>query len=184
MILPSNIGAFVPTTNIWDISQVYNVDVNSPQFKELIVRLYQNISNISTALNIKDSGYYTLNEFVNGQLLFPNPLLSSSTTPTAAFRQIFRIAVNFGALPNTAAKSVAHGLTPQAQAGSYPTNPYPGWTFTRIYATASDTVGLNYLPIPSAQANLTVNATNVTITTTANLSSYTFCYVFLEYVKF
>jgi hypothetical protein len=33
-------GIFVPTTNVWDVSQIYEIDVTSPQFKELLVRLY------------------------------------------------------------------------------------------------------------------------------------------------
>lgn len=173
MIQPSNIGAFVATTNIWDVSQLYAVDVNSPEFKELLVRLYQNISNISTILNIKDSGMYSLGEFVNGQLYFPNPSYNSSTTQAPEYRQVFRLVVNFGTLPNSGTKSVAHGLVPAA-----------GWSFTQIYATASDTTGLNYLPIPSLQANLTVDATNVNITTTANLTNYNICYVVLNYLKF
>lgn len=173
MIPAANSGLFVPTTNNWDLSKIQQVDVNSPEFKTLLVRLYQNVNLICVALNIKDSGYYTLNEFVNGQLYFPNPAYNSSTASAASFRQVFRLVVNFGALPNTGVKSVPHGLTPNA-----------AWNFTRIYATASDTTGFNYLPIPSAQADLTVDAVNVNITTTANLTNYNICYVVLEYFKF
>ncbi len=172
MIQPSNNGAFVPNTYVWDVAQIQSVDVNSREFKELLVRLYQNIGSIATALNIKDSAYYSLGEFVNGQLFFPSPALSSETQSVARFRQVTRLVINFGALPNTGTKSVAHGLTPNSS-----------WTFTRIYATASDTTGLTYIPIPSLRANLTVDATNVNITTTANLTNYNVCYVILEYLK-
>jgi hypothetical protein len=173
MLQPVNDGVYLPTTYIWDVARLQSIDVNSPEFKELLVRMYQYISDMAIAINLKDTGYYYLGEFVNSQLYFPNPAQSSSTTPTAEYRQVFRLVVNFGALPNTGAKSVAHGLIPNS-----------AWTFTRIYATASDTTGLNYLPIPSTQANLTVSSTNVTITTTANLTNYNVCYVVLEYMKF
>jgi hypothetical protein len=163
MIDGSNLGAFVNQTQVWD----------SKDPAELLVRLYQQLNTIALVLNIKDSGYYALGEFVNGQLYFPNPAYNSQTVAQAEYRQVFRLVVNFGALPNTGAKSVAHGLSPNS-----------GWMFTRIYACASDTTGLNYLPIPSTQANLTVNSTNVTITTTANLSNYNLCVVVLEYIKF
>lgn len=172
MLQSYNNGLFVPTSYVWDISQLQSMDVTDPQFKELLVRLYQNIANIATALNLKDSAYYYLGEFVNGQLYFPNPTLTSQTSSTARYRQVTRLVVNFGALPNTGVKSVAHGLTPTSS-----------WTFTRIYATASDTTGLTYIPIPSFQANLSVDATNVNITTTANLTNYNQCYVVLEYLK-
>jgi len=170
MIQPSNNGAFVPTSFAWEISQIHQLDLQSDEFKDLIVRLYQNISLMATVINVKDSAYYSLGEFVNSQQFFPNPALTSATPNQARFRQVTRLVVNFGALPNTGLKSVAHGLTPTAN-----------WTFTRIYATASDTVGFNYIPIPSLQATISVDATNVNITT--NLTSYTVCYVILEYLK-
>jgi len=172
MLQAYNNGAFVPTSYVWEVQSAQSVDVNSPEFKELLVRLYQNIANIATALNLKDTGYYYLGEFVNGQLYFPNPALNSQTASTARYRQVTRLTVDFGALPNTGVKSVPHGLTPNA-----------AWTFTRIYATASDTTGLTYIPIPSFQADLSVDAVNVNITTTANLTNYNVCYVVLEYLK-
>src|ERR1700674_5791632 len=91
-------GAFVPTTNIWDVGQLQDVDINSPEFKELLIRLYQNLNLMALVINVKDTGYYVTNELVNGQLFFPNPNLNSTTTSTPAFRQAFRILVNFGPL--------------------------------------------------------------------------------------
>ena len=38
-----NSGSYIGTTQVWDVSQIYDIEVNSPEFKELIVRLYQNI---------------------------------------------------------------------------------------------------------------------------------------------
>lgn len=172
MLQPYNNGCFVPTTYAWEISQIQSLNPESAEFKELLVRLFQNIANIAVALNLKDTGQYYLGEYVNGQQYFPNPTLSSQTSSTARNRQVTRLVVDFGSLPNTALKSVAHGLTPNA-----------AWTFTRIYATASDTTGLTYIPIPSLQANLSVDAVNVNITTTANLTNYNVCYVVLEYLK-
>jgi hypothetical protein len=169
----SNIGLFVPTTYIFDVTQLQSVDVNKPEFKELLVRLYQNINSICTALNLKDSGYYVQTEFMNSQLLFPNP----SSQPNE-YRQIFRTVVNFGALPNATSKSVAHNIDITS-----------AYTFTRIYAAASNTTSLTYIPLPyvstttSNNIELDVNATNVTITTAANYSAYNVCYVICEYVK-
>jgi len=58
MANPQQVGSFVPTTNVWDPSEIYSVDVTSPRFKELLVRLYQNVNLIAVVLNTKDSGYY------------------------------------------------------------------------------------------------------------------------------
>lgn len=176
----TNPGAFVPTTNIWDVSRLYEVEVGSPEFKELLVRLYQNVNNIALSLNIKDTGYYVQNEFVNGQAYFPNPALSSTTATQPTYRQVFRAVVNFGALPNAGAKSVAHGIPVTASVTTF--------SFTRIYATATDQTARSFIPIPyvslaAANIEISVDATNVTITTQSNRSSYTLCYVVLEYIK-
>ncbi len=173
----TNVGLFVPTTNIWDVSELYQIDVKSPEFIELLVRLYQNLNRMSTALNLKDSGYYDILQFVNGQLFFPNPANNSSTQANPAFRQVLRMVVNFGALPNTGTKSVAHTI-PITKA----------YTFTRIYGAASDTTGLNYIPLPYASPvlvnniELRVDATNVTIITGSNRSNFNITYVILEYI--
>lgn len=178
MATPESYGAFVPTTNIWDVAgQIMAVDVNSPEFKELLIRLYQNINNIAISLNIRDAGYYDTSEFVNGQLFFPDPSLSSSSTTNPAFRQVTRKVINFGALPNAGTKTVAHGIPVTTE-----------YTFTRIYGCASDTTGLTYIPLPYASpvlANnieLSVNATNVVVTTGSNRTNYNIAYIILEYL--
>lgn len=178
MANPNSYGAFVPTTNVWDVAELYQVDVKSPEFKELLVRLYQNINNIAISLNLRDAGYYNTSEFVNGQLFFPNPLLDSTTTSAPTFRQVIRKVINFGFLPNTALKSVAHGI---------PIN--NDYTFTRIYGAASDTVGHTYIPLPYASpvlANnieLYVDAVNVNIVTGSDRTNFDVCYVILEYIR-
>lgn len=174
----ANPGLFVPTTNIWDVGQIYSTDVNSQEFKELLVRLYQNINNIALALNLKDTGYYTIQEFLNGQVFFPNPSLSSTTAQTPTYRQVFRTTVNFGTLPNAGATSVAHNIDITS-----------GYSFTRIYGAATNTARTSFLPLPFASTTLNqtiqleVDATNVTITTGIDRTAYTVCYVVLEYIK-
>jgi len=173
-----NFGAFVPTTDVYDAELIYELPINSKEFKEFLVRLRQSTNNIALVLNIKDSGYYVLEEFLNGQAFFPNPALNSTTATTPQLRQVFRITVNFGALPNAGAKVIAHGI-----------NVIAGYSFTRIYATATDPNALTFLPIPYAALVLNqniqtdVDATNITITTGTDRTNYTICYVVLEYIK-
>lgn len=170
-------GAFIQTTQVWDVAQLQDVDVKSPEFKELLVRLYQQINNIANVLNIKDTGQYQLTEFVNGQLLFSNPALTSSTPQIAEDRQVWRKVINFGALPNTGTKAVAHGITCTVMT-----------SFTRIYGCATDTAG-NYIPLPYAsptaanEIELKVDGTNVTIITGSNRTNFTITYIILEYVQ-
>lgn len=175
----TNPGLYVDTTQIWDMAQqIQQVEVTSPEFKDLLVRLYQNINTISIVLNAKDSAIYDEEEFVNGQSFPPLPTTPGNTPQPS--RQVFRKIVEFGALPNTATKSVAHGITITS-----------GFNFTRIYATASDKsgAGTSYIPIPYASntlANnieLNVDATNVNITTGIDRTAYTDTWVILEYLK-
>lgn len=175
----TNVGSFVRTTDVWDVNEIYSTEVTSPEFKELLVRLYQNLNNMAVSLNTRDAGFYSNQEFVNGQKWFPNPANNSSTETVATQRQVFRMVVNFGALPNTGTTPVVHGITVT-----------PATTFTRIYGAASKpTTAFSYIPIPYASSTaannieLSVDATNVTITTGSNRSAYTICYVVLEYLK-
>lgn len=171
--LVANTGLFVPSTAVWDVQNILSTDVNSPEFKELLVRLYQNINVITLALNLKDSALYYLQEFNNGQTFF-NP---TSTDPNFQ-RSVFRMVVNFGALPNTGTRSVAHNI---AFTDDY--------QLTRMYAAATDPTDLLYIPIPYASPtstnNIELNAddTNVNITTGSNRSNFTLCIVVLEYTK-
>lgn len=180
----SNFGAFVPTTNIWDVSRVQSVEINSAEFRELLVRLYQNINNISLILNLKDTGYYVLSEFINGQLMFPNPSLNSTTAQAPSYRQVFRKVVNFGTLPNNTTISVAHGL----EISIVP--PVTTYSFTRIYGAASTTDQTSFIPLPYASSvdiphniEVSVDNTNVNITTGSDYSAYTITYIVLEYIK-
>ncbi len=178
-----NTGSFVATTNIWDVQRIQEVDVKSEEFKELLVRLYQNINNICLALNIKDVGYYSTTEFLNGQLFFPVQTVTDLTEKSQTYRQVFRTVVDFGALPNAGSKSVAHNI---AINPAEPTT----YSFTRIYAAASNGIAQNsFIPIPFASPvlneniKLEVTDTVVTITTGIDRTSYTTCYVILEYIK-
>lgn len=171
-------GTYVNSTINFDVSQLHSVDVTKPEFKELLVRLYQNVNNIISALNKKDSGFYMLTENVCSQLFFSDPALSSTTQEYPINRQVFRKVINFGQLPNTATKTVAHGITFNNQ-----------YKLTRIYGAASATVGLNYIPLPYASPVLVNNielradANNVYVTTGNNRTNFDECYIVIEYIK-
>lgn len=167
----------VPTTDVWDVTPIYELELDD-KFEDLLVRLYQNLNNISLSINARDAGYYDTREFLNSQVFFPNPTLNSATLTSPTYRSVFRKVINFGALPNAGAKSVAHGITCTAAT-----------SFTRIYGCATDPVALAYIPLPYASPvlanniSIDVNATNVTITTGSNRTAFTICYVILEYLQ-
>jgi len=172
-----NAGAFLPTTNVWDPIELEDVDLsNKEELKELLAKLYRNINNIALSVNIRDAGLYPRSEFISGQLFFPDPSLSSSSAKTPEQRQVFRKVINFGTLPNSSSKSIAHEITITS-----------GFTFTRIYGAASDSSAPQFIPIPYASAATTielfVDGTNVTVTTTSNRTSFTSTYIVIEYIK-
>jgi len=180
MANPQQVGAFVPTTNIWDVQSLYNASLTDENvLRELLVRLYQNINNISLVLNIKDSGYYDTKEFVNGQLYYPNPNSTSISPVGIRYRQVFRKVIDFGSLPNAGITSVPHGISITGQT-----------TFTRIYGTANDLTNMSYIPLPytsnvaNSNIELYVDAINVNIATGVNYSTYTTTYIVLEYLQF
>lgn len=175
----SQYGSFVETNFNWEIQQIQQMDMNSPEFKELLVRLYQNIGKMALVLNIKDTGQYPTQEFVTGKQFFPNPANNSSTQANPALRQVLRKVINYTtALPSTGTATIPHNIVCTKLT-----------TFTSIKATASDMTGLNYIPIPYASptaANnieLKVDATNVYIITGSNRSNFTQTYIELEYMQ-
>lgn len=171
-------NALIPTTDVYDVEAIYSLDIQSQDFKEFLVRLRQSTNNIAIAVNYRDAGLYVEELFICGQQYFANKTLSSGTRQTPTYRSVYRKVVDFGALPNAAAKIVAHDIT----------NIDAQVTFTRIYATATDPVAFNYIPIPIAFVggniiDLQVDAVNVTITTNFNATNFTRCFVVLEFIK-
>lgn len=167
-------GLFLQKTPLFDVGDLNN----EAQGKQLIVNLSRDFNDAISAINLKDTGYYVLETFCCGQVFFANPNLTATTPQTRLNRQVFRKVINFGPLPNAGMTSVPHGLVPTAL-----------WSFTRIYATASDPIGLNYIPIPYASpvlANnieINVDAVNVNIITGSNRTAFTICYVILEWLE-
>ena len=168
----NNIGLFLGTTNIWEISRIQDVDFNSEEGRLLLVRLYQNIADILNALSAKDTGYYVLQQFVNGQQFFSiDPANPNNLRPD------YRLTLNLGPI-SAGVNTFAHNIS----------NITSAWTFTRIYGTATDSVGLNFYPIGTGGATagiitINVNATNVVITNNTGVS-FTRCIVVLEFLKY
>ena len=177
-----NPGAFIASTNVWNASEIQNNDSLPPEIKSLFVSLYQNLNNMAILINLKDTGYYTLQEFLPSQSFFPNPALDSTTAQSPTIRQTFRTVINFGALPNAGSKSVAHHIQIST---TLPTN----YSFTRIYGASSNPDQTSFIPLPYASPtsnkniSIEITNTNVVITTGIDYSAYTTTYIICEYIK-
>lgn len=174
----TNYGISLPTTWVMDVQELQDTEFGSEQFKKLLERLYQNLNRMCEAIAAKENGYYAQNQYVTGQQYFPNPATLITAQSTVNYRQSFRVAVNFGALPNTGTKSVAHNI---------PFN--LAYTLTDIWGAATDPVSLDYIPLPYSSASGTTNielyadGTNVNVITASDRSAFTTCIIVVEFLK-
>lgn len=169
----TSIGSFLRTTRTFSVSEIESLEVNSPEFKRFLVLLSEALNEVFIQTNTKDWGLYDVTEQVNGQTWFPNPSLNSTSTQTPVRRQVYRKVINFGALPNSTSKAVAHGIDIAAYGSNV--------TFTRMYACGSNPSSA-FIAIPDANSTMVADGTNVTITTSANYSAYTTTYAIVEYI--
>lgn len=138
--------------------------------------LIDTLRKIIDAVNDKEIAHFNTVEGLNGQKWF------DANNPQK-FKNAFRKVVDFGALPNAAAKSVAHGITTNINT-----------RFTMISACSTDPAAATTnraIPIPYVDPNalangieIYVDATNVVITTAADYSAFLTTFVVLEYLQF
>lgn len=163
-------GSFVQITNVWDVADLSD--------RELLVRLYQNMSNMAVVLNNKQSGYFLEQVFATSRQYF-NP----STTNQLQLRPGFNKMIDVGAVAAGATVTTAHGLTPLIA-------PSPStWKFVYIGGVANDTVGGHYYPIPFASSSgtnniqVTVDVTNVVVVNKTAIN-FTDVYIELDWVEY
>lgn len=131
---------------------------------------------ISDGVNDREIAQYLEEETVTGQKWLGSINIEA---PRSSLRKV----IDFGPLPNSTTKSVAHGITTNANT-----------VFTKIYACATDpgvSTITRSIPIPYVDPNtpgngieLYIDATNVNITTTIAYNNYSQCYVVLEYLQY
>ena len=174
-----NPGQFIGSTQVYDLGR------SSVNAEDFTTRLRNNFNNIVIALNTRDSGYYAQEEYINGQLFYPDYSRSDSATSTPPqFRQVYRKVIDCGALPNAGVKNVAHGITFLPAAGN------TTFIATRIYGAATDPAARILIPLPYSSPTLnqnisvSVTATNIVITTGINMTAYTTSHVVVEYLKY
>lgn len=185
MALDTESGVFLPTTSSFDRSILDSLKPGSPEFKEAFIHLNETVNDIQKVVNIKQSGYHVETEFVNGNLWFRSKRAAAilpQPTQTPTYRQEYTLVVDFGALPNTGTKSVAHGITVTTDV-----------TFTHSYGQANDTSAapaIKSIPIPYV-SNTANNSVGFWITPThvfvdagtVNRSAFDTTYIVLKYLK-
>ena len=165
----------LPTTQAWNISGIQEADANSPEFKELIIRLYQYINSIALVLAKKESALYIEEEFLTAQGYY-NPNMAINVD----LRPVYRLVVDTGAL-GAGANVIAHGLTTANT-----------WHFVHIYGAANfwaaAAANRRYYSLPwvsaggAANIEVMVDGTNITITNNSGIV-FDDSSIVLEYVK-
>lgn len=150
-------------------------DVVPDKWEDAREFLVEHLKKISNAVNVREIGWYLDEELLSGKAFIPGATVAGNPQQ---FRQVFRKVIDFGALPNTATKTVAHGI-------SFTTRS----TLTNLYGAATNPTTLEYIPLPYSSAVLTDNielsadSTNIVVTTASNWATYTRCYVVIEYIQ-
>lgn len=137
--------------------------------------LIEYLKNISNAVNIREIGWFLQEELLSGRQFFPG---TTSSPDDQQFRSVFRKVVDFGALPNMALKQVPHGISTISST-----------SLVQLYGAATQPPNINYIPIPfsspilNENIKITMDATNINITTAIDYSAYTICYISVHYIQ-
>ncbi|MFW6122218.1 MAG: hypothetical protein ACOC80_15150 [Petrotogales bacterium] len=174
-------GQFISTTQIYDLGK------NGTNSEDFITRLRQNLNNIVIALNAKESGYYSQEETINGQLFYPDySRINSYDSAPQSYRQIFRKVIDFGRIPDVAGspKQISHDIN------FLPTTGNTTFIATRIYGTTTNQTDRIMLPIPYYNIggdiiDLRITSTDIEISCNSNAyTAFTKTSIILEYIKF
>jgi len=132
---------------------------------------------VSTAINDREIGYFIDQEVISGKKFIPGLDIIQEGGTSQSFRTILRKVIDFGTLPNSMLKSIPHGIIFDAN-----------FTLIQLWASATDPTNFKALPIPFVGAaggsiEIFMDAVNINITTTSSRSTFTRCFVFIEYIQ-
>ncbi len=143
--------------------------VFSKDQQQFLLQLTDLYTKLAKASNGKDIASYELAELINGQKFF------GATNQKK--HQIFRKVIECGILPNTGTSTIPHGIA----------NLTASSMLTRIYGSAMNTAIPLWIPLPDAgenyQVEVSVDNTNIYLTTVANLNAFDYSIIILEYFK-
>ena len=140
--------------------------------KPFIVEVLKKMSN---AINIREIGWLLDEELLTGKAFIPGPVVPGNNP--GIYRQVFRKVIDFGPLPDSSTKAVAHGITFDAN-----------FTLIQLWGSATEPSTLA-IPLPfvgqtvATSIALLMDNTNVIVTTHDVKSQFTRCFIFIEYIQ-
>lgn len=153
-------------------------DVAPEKLEDLRGFVVEQLKLHANAINLREIGFFLDQELLSGKAFIPGTNNAASGGTSQQFRQVLRKVIDFGTLPNATTKSVPHGITFDAN-----------FTLVQMFAAATDPTNFVAFPIPYDSAGggdgvaLFMNATDVVIRTQTNRTTYTRCFVTIEYMQ-
>ena len=141
---------------------------NSNQ-ESFTIEIYQKINEMINTINNKDSAIYSNEQFYTCGKWYIN---NDPRTPA----QLMRKVISFGALPNTATRSIPHELN-----GANPIN--ADWIVIPIAGRSFNPAAGFTTAIFGPYIEVTTDYTNINITTTLDYSAFTTTEIILLYIQ-
>ena len=127
--------------------------------------LVEQLKKISNAVNVREIGWLLDEEYLSGQQFIPGSNISGTSQQ---FRSVLRKVINCSPLV-IGANVFAHNITFDAN-----------FTLMQLYGAATNSGTLVAIPLPNAVDTLSMDATNINITSTA---AYNRCFVVVSYIQ-
>lgn len=154
-------------------------DVVPEDWKDARPFIVEQLKKLAIAVNIREIGWFLDEELLSGKAFIPGVNSSASGMTSQIYRQVLRKVIDFGALPAAGTKSVPHGISVT-----------DNFTLVFMGGYATDPVNLVGIPIPFVGTTglpsliaINMNSTNINITVGTNRSTFTRCYVIIEYLQ-
>lgn len=142
------------------------VSIEMPDdYKSFRLQFSQIYQRLTASLNSKEGGLYVPDEKITNQQYFDENDPQNN-------KNVYRMVIDFGALPNASSKSVNHGIAWN-----------DNYRLTRAYGGSTDKNINKSLAIPNDGICIEINSTSVTIITTSDRSNFTETTIVIEYTK-
>lgn len=131
--------------------------------------LVEHLKKMSNAINVREIGLRVEEEHLSGQQFIPTAeMVSNRSSDSQQFRSVLRKVIDCSPLV-IGANNFAHNIVFNAN-----------FTLMHLYAAATDSVAFVATPIPNGADTITMDATNLIITSAA---AYDRCFAVVEYIQ-
>lgn len=140
--------------------------------------LVEILRRLTSSSNAKEIGSFLNMQLLTGRQFIPGTNINPNLQPNE-YRDVFRMVIDFGALPNAGTKSVAHNITAVPD--------FSVFTLVNLYLSATDAIAftsfsLQYWSVAPGDIVLSLTSTNIVVTTASDYSNFTRSFCVIEYM--